>query len=214
MANYDEMVRLQESQKQQLKEIKNNTTRAKQLLSQLGTVPVASSVGGLQKNLKNILPEHLIPGNVGHINTVSWPFWYSFNFDLGDDPSINSRYSEKATFQVSQEAAFLFMGISRTFNSSGIESLPLAIEIRDNQSSRFFNNAPIPSQMIGKFGAPTILPTPMLIMPNGVFEMTLSALNPTGTTSAANGNGKVQFTLHGFRMRVEDAGKVLSTIFG
>lgn len=215
VANYDETVRLLNDQKTQLKDIKNATTRAKQLLSQLGTVPVASSVGGLKDNLLKILPSHLIPGNVGNLNDVSWPFWYSFNFDLGDDPSILPRFSQSASFQVSQEAAFLFMGISRSVNSSSIDSLPLGVEIRDRQSSRFFNNAPIPMQMIGAFGNPTILPTPMLIMPNAVYEMELKGIAPqTASASNGTGNGKIQFTLHGFRMRVEDAGKVLSSIFG
>ena len=96
--------------------------------------------------------------------------------------------------------------------STSSELAPLQVEIRDRQSSRQFNDRPIPMQMIGKKSRPTVLPTPLLIMPNAFIDVTVSSWL-TGS-QATVGSGKMQFSFYGYRIRVEDADKVMSTIFG
>lgn len=212
----NDLVTAIKQQQERLKEIqtatKNMETRAKMVSS----VPAVSNAGDLRANLESILPKHLVPTNVGHLNKVAWPFWYTFNFDLGAAPviSVNLRKTEK--FQVSQEACFIFMSLCRHADDYDVggDLGPLQIEIRDAQSSRYFNNAPIPIQMIGQKSWPTILPTGMLILPNAIMEMTMSSWLTGTATQTGGGTGKHSFTMGGVRCRVEDASNVMSTIFG
>jgi hypothetical protein len=66
--------------------------------------------------------------------------------------------------------------------------------------------------MIGKKSRPTILPTPLLVMPNAFIDLTMSSWVPV--SQATTGSGKFQFSFFGYRVRVEDADKVMSSIFG
>jgi hypothetical protein len=205
----------------QLKQVKNATNNLKARQNALSSQPVATAGGHLKQALSSILPPHMMPKNVGHMNHVQWPFNYQVDFDLSTTtgwPNITEATSQTQSFQVSQEAAFLATGISRhadDYNDAG-DLGPWQIEIRDRQSSRFFNNAPIPIQMIGIEGHPTVLPTPFLILPNAFVEVTMSNFLDTGVTQNMDpdASGKHQFSFWGFRLRVEDAEKVLSSIFG
>lgn len=214
---YDELVLRNQKKLETLREVNRNKERAKQLLAQYKMAPVVSQTPNLKKNLLDILPPHLVPQNVGNINQVAWPFYQNFNFDMGTAPTINKDTRMTNTFQVTQEAAFLFMAISRYCSVyDGAGSLaPLQVELRDNQSARMFNSSPIPIQQIGKQGLPTILPTPMLLMPNAQFEMTLSSwLTGDDEVVGEDLQYKHQFTLFGYKMRIPDAENVLGTIFG
>ena len=173
-----------------------------------------------QQNLKGELaksiPGYMMPGNVGSFTKVTWPFWYNVSFDFGANPSWSSNTRQTQSFQVSQEAAFLVSAISlKTHTYSTASALaPLQIELRDRQSTRQMNDRPIPLQMIGKRSHPTVLPTSMLLMPSAFFDVTMSSWLPVGLDQATTGNGKFQITFFGYRVRVEDADKVLSTVFG
>lgn len=170
------------------------------------------NIGQFRKNLKSSLPAYMIPSNVGGLNEVSWPFWYKMEFDLGAVATFNSSIRQTQSFQVTQEAAFLLMSIVRTQGNPFVSnSAPVQIDLIDRQSSRRFNSAPVPVQMIGIKSNPTILPTPMLIMPNAFFEGTISSI---ATASTYGFNWAMNFDFFGYRVRVEDADKVLSTIFG
>lgn len=175
---------------------------------------IEGDVSDLKQNLMRALPAHLVPGNVGSFNKVTWPFWYQVNFDFGTNPSWSSSTRQTQSFQNTQEAAFLLMSISRKSYSytTASDLAPLQIEIRDRQSSRQFNDRPIPLQMFGKRSHPTVLPTPMLIMPNAFIDVIASSW--VDVTQATTGNGKFQLSFFGYRIRTEDASKVLSSIFG
>lgn len=187
----------------------------------LGSAPVVNTAGNLYNKLAKILPEHLIPSNVGPVNNVQWPFHFSVDFDLTttpDWPNITANTKLISSFQVTQESAFIFMSITRyadDYNVAG-DLGPLSVEFRDRQSSRFFNNAPIPIQMIGRKAWPTLLPTPFIIMPNAIFDIELTSHLAQGVSQATpNGStGIHQITFSGYRIRVEDADKVLSSVFG
>lgn len=174
------------------------------------------NIGNLHKTLNSILPPNMRPGNVGDYSSVTWPMWYQADFDFGTNPSYTSNSRQTQNFQNTQEAAFLFMAISRKHYGYDTASAlaPLQVEIRDRQSSRQFNDNPIPIQMIGRRNHPTTLPTPMLVMPNAFLDITASTWLPAGNTMATTGSGKFQLTFFGYRIRVEDSGKVLSSIFG
>lgn len=169
----------------------------------------------LKDTLASILPSHLVPGNVGEYTQVTWPFWNQLDFDLGVNPSYTENTKQTQSFQNTQEAAFLLMAISRNHygydNASALA--PLQIEIRDRQSSRQFNDKPIPLQMIGRRSHPTALSTPLLIMPNAHLDVQVTSFMPSGNTMATVGKGKFQLAFFGYRIRVEDSGKVLSSIF-
>ncbi|MEO5348877.1 MAG: hypothetical protein H7836_04450 [Magnetococcus sp. YQC-3] len=173
-----------------------------------------------QKNLKTelqkVIPPYMMPGNVGSFTKVTWPFWYNVSFDFGANPSWSSNTRQTQSFQVSQEAAFLLAAVSRKSYSytTASELAPLQFEIRDRQSSRQLNDRPIPLQMIGKRSKPTILPTAMLIMPNAFLDVTMTSWLPSTVTQASTGTGKFQISFFGYRVRVEDADKVLSSVFG
>ena len=175
---------------------------------------VEGDVATLKSNLAQVIPAYMMPGNVGGYNKVTWPFWSQVNFDFGTNPTYSSSTRQTQSFQVTQEAALLLMSISRKSYgySTSSELAPLQVEIRDRQSSRQFNDRPIPMQMIGKKSRPTVLPTPLLIMPNAFIDVTVSSWL-TGS-QATVGSGKMQFSFYGYRIRVEDADKVMSTIFG
>lgn len=210
-----------ESLNKNIKSLKNGIANLKARQKSLTQQPLVSQGQDLSWALRKFLPESLVPTNVGHINKVAWPFYYSFNFDLSqtsDWPNLTANTQQVRDIVVSQEAAFLMTGIQRhadDYNSGG-DLGPLAIEFRDRQSSRFFNDSPIPIQMIGMEGNPTELPMPMLILPNAKFEITLTSLLAQGATqnTEPGATGKMQFTMYGYRTRVEDAENVLSFIYG
>ena len=136
----------------------------------------ANSVAQLRSSLNDALPQYMVPGNVGGINEVCWPFYFQANIDFGQDPSIASNVIERGFFQVDQEAGFILqsIGISHTTDAAGLSATvnaPIQIEFVDRQSSRRFNSAPTPIQMIGYNSNPSILPTPMYVQPNAFIDI-------------------------------------------
>jgi hypothetical protein len=168
----------------------------------------------LKGHLQKILPAGMMPGNVGHINQVMWPFFHVITIDFGTNPTYGPSTRQAQSFQVTQEACLLLSKITRksySYNDAG-ELAPLQLTMRDRQSSRQLNDRPIPLQMLGKKSFPSILPTPYLIMPNGFFEVEVTSWLTANQVTV--GNGKHEFIFEGYRIRIEDQDKVLSTIFG
>lgn len=178
----------------------------------------SKNVKELKTSLAGNLPDHLLPANVGALNEVAWPFFFQVNLDFGNDPSLSqSMTPAKGFFQVDQEASFLLMSVSASFsnntmNESAIRYAPVQVELIDRQSSRRFNNAPIPLQMIGSNSNPMIFPTPMLIMPNAILDVQATGMQHTPNAYA--GSGRFQLSFFGYRTRIENAQNVLSTVFG
>lgn len=164
----------------------------------------------------NLAP-HMLPSNVGALNEVAWPFFFQVNLDFGANPELSTVRQARSFFQVDQEAAFLMMSASVAYskdaaNNSAIELAPVEIELIDRQSSRRFNNAPIPLQMVGSNSNPMIMPTPMYISPNAIMDVVATGMQTTPFTY--NGSGAFQLSFFGYRTRVENASNILSTIFG
>lgn len=201
--------------KRALREREKSLNARMSYLNNPQTMP-ANNIKSLKNSLLGNLPSHMVPGNVGGINEVTWPFLFQINLDIGDDPTVIDTSITRGSFQVDQEAAFLMMSISRAHNTnaagqSATINAPLQVEIIDRQSSRRFNNAPMPLQMIGQNSCPSIMPTPMFIQPNAFIDFVVSGI--PATAQQFNGSGSFQLSFYGYRIRTDDAGKVLSTIF-
>ena len=203
--------------KRDLREREKSLNARAMYLNNPQSFPV-NSVKNLRNSLLGNLPNHMMPGNVGGINEVTWPFFFEANVDFGDDPAIADNNFARSFFQVDQEAAFLIMSICRSHSTnaagqSATINAPIQIELIDRQSSRRFSNAPIPLQMIGSDSCPSIFPTPMYMMPNAFLDIVASGIPAAANPVEFNGSGLFQLSFFGYRIRTEDAGKVLSTIF-
>ena len=226
MASEDQMLNRIRQVVQETNQMKTSAASLRGRAQALASQPVMAGGNSLANNLRSFLPNHLVPQNVGNINHVSWPFYYTVDFDLSTTSpwianagDLTASTKLEASFQVSQEAAFLLTAVTRHANQYGEagDLGPLQVEFRDRQSSRFFNNRPIPIQVFGQKGYETILPTPMILMPNAFFDITLSTFLADGVTQDTPGDagsGKHTFTFIGYRFRIEDAKKVLSSIYG
>lgn len=170
----------------------------------------------LKVSLARLLPPHLVPGNVGDVSTVAWPFYYPpMEFNFGTDPTLTSTTRQTQSFQVTQEAGFLATHLYCNFddyaNSGGLG--PYQLEIRDNQSTRQFNDRPIPLQMIGSNSRPSKLVTPFLILPNASINFIVTTWIPDGESLATLGESRFQIAVGGIRVRIDNAKAVLSTVF-
>jgi hypothetical protein len=178
--------------------------------------PVAyNQTAALRQQMADSLPDYMMPGNVGQINQVTWTFYFNLTFDFGANPTWSPATTQTQSFQVDQEACFLMMGITRSssaYNTAG-ELAPLQIEMKDRQSSRVFDNSPIPIQAYGTQANLTVLPTPFLLMPNAFFDVTMTTFQ-AGTQTTISATSQQHLSFFGYRMRVQDAQAVLSTIFG
>lgn len=219
-----------EKVKQSITQVKNTISNLRKRRQALSSQPVFRQGQGLHQAMATFLPQQLVPQNVGGLNTVAWQFQFTTDFDLKTtkpwidqvaatgNGAISSFTRQTQSFQVTQEAAFLMMGIMRhanDYNDAG-DLGPLTFEFRDAQSSRFFNNEPTPIQMFGQKGYMQYMAVPMILMPNAKFEITLGCNLDEGVTQQvpADASGVHRCTMMGYRVRVADAEKVLSSIFG
>jgi hypothetical protein len=160
------------------------------------------------EKLKQVLPESLLPGNVGKdLTRVVWPFRYVVEFDLGDNPVINNSFTSIQQVHIGAEAGFLLLGIKRTAyeNSDSGDLAPLGLRITDRQSTRQFMNDFIPIQAIANDIHSTHFESPMLFWPNALIEIELgNRWIPSGASVSTNGSGKHTFVLTGYRIRTND----------
>ncbi len=183
---------------------------------------VKGSPQNLQKNLTNSKLGGLMAGNVGDLNKVVWPFWFTFSA-----PELAAGgTSSNASFTVSQEAAFIWMSFSvAVFLRSGAgpnyvytqidtndESAAgyinnLNIVFKDAQSSRVFQRNPMPIEAFGNPQFPTVLRAPLMFLPNSTVE--IQYINNDAT------NVYVPFvTFFGYRVRIQGAENILSLVTG
>jgi hypothetical protein len=196
--------------------LRNKEQSLKSRSKLLSNQPLVSTQDrSLRSNLEKILPKYLVPKNIGNYSEVMWPFWYAIDFDFGTDPTYTNFTKQVESIQVSMEAAFLLTGISRSHDDRGPagQQAPLQLTIRDNQSSRQFNDKAFPIQTIGLEGEPTLIDTPLFLAPNASVSLEMSSWTPSGSEFETVGDGRVQIVLSGWRIRTDDASKVLASIF-
>lgn len=171
----------------------------------------------LKQNMDRALPNGLVPGNVGAINRIIWPFWFTFSA-----AELAPNVTTQSFTTVTQEAAFVWMAYSKAVYtvSAGVYTYVdpeqagasgstdgLKFSLRDAQSTRTFQNIPLDMDMVGSPQYISTLPTPSLFLPNSTIEVTYTNENATTTY--------VPFiTLFGYRIRIEDANNLLSTVVG
>jgi hypothetical protein len=180
----------------------------------LNDVPLLDSQF-LESNLKIAIPRNMAPKNIGNLAGVMWDFWFPLSFDFGVDPTYDSTTRQAKKTQVTQEAGFLLTGMIRSNpNLDGVSfGAPLGVTIRDLQSTRQFNDKPIPVQFIGDRGKPTMFQTPLLIRPNANIEIEVSSLLNVGESIEYTGASSFDITLRGIRVRDFNDPRVLTSIF-
>lgn len=174
----------------------------------------------LERNLKRNMGNFMIPGNVGDINKVIWPFFFSTDVTQRVTPGSNVR----SAFTVTQEASFVCMNyiktvyvVDDTVNPEQLvyvdadnpnEGSPgLSYLIRDAVSSREFFAQPQSVDQIGNPRFPFVWPTPQIFLPNSSVEVNFFNENVDNIY-------EVTLTFFGYRMRFEGDQRILSTIRG
>ncbi len=174
----------------------------------------------LMYNQRNALGPMLQPGNIGDINSVIWPFY--FTTDTPDSP-LAANETFQTGFSVTQEAAFIFMSFVKTvYLVEGEEeeqswtyldpddqpSAPgLVFTLRDGSSSRQLFNTPMNMDNYGNPRFVTKLPRPMMLLPNQVMQIAFTNNHPTNLYVP-------KITAFGYRIRIDQAEKLLSLVYG
>lgn len=173
----------------------------------------------LESNIRQSVPKFMAPGNIGGVYRSIWPFWFTF-----EAPELQPNQNSTASFTVTQEAAFVLMSLTKAVfiktedpyavtwvdpdDETGAGTTPgLKWTLRDAQSSRTFNQNPTDLDHVGHPRFPTVFPSPMMFLPNSIVEMSYFNTHPT--------NIYIPFvTAFGYRIRIEDAEKMLGTVSG
>ena len=198
---------------------KAKALNAQQRRLEAGIVPNMGAAD-LEANLKNNpnLSSGMVPGNVGAINRVIWPFYFSTQFmTLAPNTTINSG------FTITQEAAFIWMSYTKSayIYNAGATSYTyvdpdqagatgmapgLSFTIHDSQSGRDFDNFPINLDGVGNPRFPTIFPKPTMFLPNSNIQISFNNSDPSVTYCPF-------ITAFGYRVRIDDAQNILSLVF-
>lgn len=174
----------------------------------------------LQINMKNSLPSQLVPGNLGDINQVYWPFWFT-----STAPKLIPNAAGQGSITITYEAAFSWVSYTKAIfkeivgfpgtyeyvdcNQVGAldKANGLTFLIRDAQSSRQFHDKQQNLNQVGNWFNPTILPSPCMFLPSSTVEIIFQNMDPAATY--------VPFiTFFGYRVRVQDGQNLLSTVVG
>lgn len=210
------------NQVKDIQQIVNSKAKNLQTLeSQLrqSQLPV-SNARDMERNMHKNLGPLLTPGNLGDINRVIWPFF--FTTDTPEE-SIGQNQTFQTGFSVTQEAAFILMSFTKTVyletdeneftyadpNDSSIANnlCPgLTFTLRDGSSSRQLFNTPIEMGHYGNPRFPTILPRPIMFLPNQNVQIAFTNTHPTNLYLP-------KITCFGYRIRVEDAQNFLGLVY-
>lgn len=199
----------------------NDIQRLEKMISDLSKrVAATQSAPQAAINVKNVLPPKLKPGNVGWISDIVWG--YGFNAGgmlLEPGRAIDSIVS------VTQEAAFILTKITQTVyvregtpgaytynmidyhdpNYAVSGSYGVRFTITDAQSGRSFMTQPEAIDNMGSSRYPYRLPTPLFFLPNSTIVFRFQNDSPDMTYYP-------YLTLWGVRVRLDEAGSILSTL--
>lgn len=171
---------------------------------------------GMLHNFQKVVA-HLRPGNLGDINRVVWPFFFTTT-----KTTLVPNSTAQGNVGITQEAAFIWLSYTKAVflqvgapgnfeyidpeqpDGSG-KANNLTVSIRESSSSRTFMNKSVDVNQIGTWRQPTVLPTPQLLLPNSNLEFQFSNSDPNNTY-------RPFITLYGLRVRIEEAQEILSTV--
>jgi hypothetical protein len=210
--NRAEAEALSEAIRLETKQARDREQALRARVKSMGNNPIIGS-SDLGYNLTKILPPHLAPKNVGEMSGVMWDFFFTVTLDFGIDPTYGINSKAIDNFRVDQEAAFMLTSFYHTYHDNGKagRKAPIAITLRDAQSTRQFNDQPFPIQNIGENGLPTKLDTPLLFAANATVLVEASCWLPEDMATV--GDGKHEITFYGLRVRDADDVKVVSQMF-
>lgn len=230
MANHPLITQLQQMRDLATKLRASNSSLARNLDAKLiqenqGIVPTTGA-RSLQENMRRALPNSIVPGNVGDMNKIVWPFWFTAQTPELPPAVGGTATQSTSSFTVTQEAAFILTDITKAVfihttpapgndqftyvDAAGSGATPktpgLTAVFQDAQSSRVFMNRPMSFDSLGYAQFPTEMPAPQLFLPNSVVQVQLFNNNPT--------NAYIPWlTFFGVRCRVEDAQEILSLVY-
>lgn len=161
-------------------------------------------------------------GNVGNLMDTIWPFYFTFA-----SATLEPNRTASVTFQVSQEASFIFMAMSKAIfertgvgpnytytyidpaneNSDVAQAQGLVFQLKDAQSGRVFSLNPTPVDVLGDPTSPFVLQSPQMFLPNATVELTWSNTHPTKTYVP-------WMSCFGYRLRLENGSNILSLVTG
>lgn len=164
-------------------------------------------------SLSQVIPRYLQPMNIGKIDGVMWDYIFPLELDWGIDPLYTTQNTRENFIQNDQEAAFLLMGISRTYEDIGVagKNAPIGLTIRDRSSTYQFNDEPIPLHVIGEKGQFYMFDTPILVHPNAKIQ--IEGKPYIDMADVVVGSGKHEFVLIGMKARDINNTKVLAHLF-
>jgi hypothetical protein len=215
-------LQVQVAQMQAANNAKNSQLNMREAALRQGTVPV-NGPQDVMTNLRNVLPDYLVPGNLGDVNKVIWPFWFT-NITPELPAAVGGTQSQAtAMVTITQEAAFIITAFMKSvflhdtiantftyvdpsnFGQAG-QTPGLSMTIQDAQSSRVFMSNPIDLDTVGDGIYPQELPTPIMFLPNSVIKTQL--FNSSASAYVP------WITYLGVRCRIEDAQRIMSLITG
>jgi len=203
-------------------EAKERNLSNKESLLRQGQIPT-DNPRDVEKNMMRNLGPMLAPGNLGDINKIIWPFYFTTE-SPGTPIAPNETF--QTGFSVTQEAAFIMMSYTKVVYNAGTLAAPAAVwtyadpntntlinrspglvyTLRDGSSARQLFNSAIELGHHGNPRFPTKWPRPIMFLPNQVIQIAFTNTDPQ--------NLYVPFiTGFGYRMRVEDAQNFLSLIY-
>ena len=158
----------------------------------------------------------MVDGGLRDVNKVIWPFMFSTGF-LKTSPTI--QFAEK-NITVTQEAAFVATKIIKNvfimtepnlYEWVDTEDVTqklikgLSYSLSDPQSGRNFHRSPVNVEHIGNALYPTKMLARPLILPNSSLNVKIYQENEVDTYFT-------NFTIQGFRIRIEDAQELLGLV--
>lgn len=175
----------------------------------------------LDANMRGALGPILTPGNIGDINSVIWPYY--FTTDVPDTP-LGADETFLTGFSVTQEAAFIMMSYTKsvylvdgeepnqtyTYLNPDMQqpSAPgLVFTLRDGSSSRQFYNTPMNMDHYANPRFPTKLPRPVMFLPNQVVQIAFTNRHESNLYIP-------MITAFGYRIRIDQAQNLLSLVHG
>lgn len=225
MSTYEQKLQILNNLRNQVSSIKNivdskaNAVAAREAQVRQLQVPM-NNARDLEKNLQRNLGPMLAPGNVGDINQIIWPFYFTTEVPSS---SLAQNETFQTGFSVTQEACFVLMSITKVVYlesapnefvyadpndySVAANSCPgLQFTIRDGSSSRQFFNFPMEMSHYGNPRFPTKLPRPIMFLPNQNVQIAF-------TNTHESNKYLPTITGFGYRMRIEDAQRFLSLVY-
>jgi hypothetical protein len=193
MSAYDEKMAELQKLRQQVSSLtqfvqakSNNLSQRESLMKQNYQQTMNSR--SLESNLSQTLGPMFAPGNLGDLNKILWPYYFSTEIPTF---SIAPNTTFQTGFSVTQEAAFIWMsytkavyletpdggGVQWTYlnpnQGSGVGNFApgLTFSLRDGSSSRQFMNTPMNMGAYGNPRFPTKFPISMMLMPNQVMQI-------------------------------------------